>query len=627
MPVHIYEIAKNLGIENKQVLVKAKELGIETAKVPSSTLDTRTGEYLENQLRDEIAAAFRRGFRGIALGNFKAFADTQSVPMRPLTLVFGANSSGKSSVLHGLLLARHAVDTGELDVSRTEIGGDSVDLGGFRQYVHRRDAAKRVEWSAEIDVGTLRGRARQLLGRHKAVKVSVAFGVPLNDARQPSFPGMTSSLPVVNGRPCVVSYEVEAESRVVLRLSRRPDGTMHLDRLDMEYMQPLIAAVLQSYTTAEGTQWTATEEKMRKTLDELIPTLRFTAQGLLPNKLLGEEYASAAPPQLLPIQKGDRLAQLIGAAKLFVPRAIADVVLSVNGALRAQLGRLRYLGPLRSCPPRHLAFSDDRGRNWLAGGGYAWDVVRTDEDVRNAVNRWLGSEVLKTRYQLQIRTLGPINEMEQSIADAIEGLPIEVVEEGYGPGHDSSGREYDGEMPVWGVKNPQAEAESVMELLRERISETFDELVLIDLRTNTAVTHRDVGIGISQVLPVLVHAHADRGQIVAIEQPEVHLHAELQAELGDVFIHSALGEQKNTFLLETHSEHLILRIMRRMRQTKEGKLPQGFPPVTAKDVAILFVQPDGPRSIVREMPLNDRGELVKAWPGGFFEESYRELLS
>lgn len=623
MPTRIYDIAKKLGIESKQVLAKAKELGMEAAKVASSTLDTRTGDYLEGQLRDEMAAAFRRGFRGLALGNFKAFADTQNVPMRPLTLVFGANSSGKSSVLHGLLLARHAVDTGELDVSRTEIGGDSVDLGGFRQYVHRRDAAKRVEWSAEIDVGTLRGQARQLLGKHKAVKVSVAFGVPLEDPNQPSFPGMAPSQPVVNGRPWIVSYEIEAESRVVLRLSRRPDGTMHLDRLDMEYMEPLIAAVLQSCTTAEGTQWTATEEKMRKTLDELIPTLRFTAHGLLPEKLLGEEYASATPPQLLPIQKGDRLEQLIGAAKLFVPRAIADVVLGVNGALKAQLGRLRYLGPLRSFPPRHLAFSDDRGRNWLAGGGYAWDVVRTDENVREAVNRWLGSDVLKTRYQLQIRTLGPMNEMEQPIADAIEGLPIELVEEGRAPsGHPHD----DGDLPVFGVKNPQAEAESVMKLLRERVSETYDELVLMDLRTNTAVTHRDVGIGISQVLPVLVHAYADKGQVVAIEQPEIHLHAELQAELGDVFIHSALGEQENTFLLETHSEHLILRIMRRIRQTKEGKLPEGFPPVTAKDVSILFIQPDGPRSIVREMPLTERGELVKAWPGGFFEESYRELF-
>ena len=201
----------------------------------------------------------------------------------------------------------------------------------------------------------------------------------------------------------------------------------------------------------------------------MIPTLRFTAQGLLPEKLLGEEYAMAGPPQLVAIQKSDRVQQLVGAAKLFIPRGIAEVVLGVNGSLKAQLSRIRYLGPLRSFPPRHLAFSDDRGRNWLAGGGYAWDIVRTDEEVRNAVNRWLGSDVLRTRYELKIRSLGALEALEQPLADAIEGLPVEVVEEGHGPGHDSTGREYDGEMPVYGIKNPQAEAARVLKLLQERV--------------------------------------------------------------------------------------------------------------------------------------------------------------
>ena len=50
MPVRIYEIAKRLGIENKAVLAKAKELGIANARVPSSSLDKITAEYLEGQL-------------------------------------------------------------------------------------------------------------------------------------------------------------------------------------------------------------------------------------------------------------------------------------------------------------------------------------------------------------------------------------------------------------------------------------------------------------------------------------------------------------------------------------------------------------------------------------------------
>src|SRR3989441_4017615 len=50
MPVRIYDIAKKLGIESKDVLAKAKELGITGAKVPSSSLDKITAEFLEEQL-------------------------------------------------------------------------------------------------------------------------------------------------------------------------------------------------------------------------------------------------------------------------------------------------------------------------------------------------------------------------------------------------------------------------------------------------------------------------------------------------------------------------------------------------------------------------------------------------
>ena len=72
--------------------------------------------------------------------NFKAFAKTQRVPLRPVTLIYGANSAGKSSILHALALAHHANETGDLDTQRTRIGGETIDLGGFRQYVHRARA-------------------------------------------------------------------------------------------------------------------------------------------------------------------------------------------------------------------------------------------------------------------------------------------------------------------------------------------------------------------------------------------------------------------------------------------------------------------------------------------------------
>jgi predicted ATPase len=62
----------------------------------------------------------------LRLGNFKPFAETQRLPIRPLTLIFGASSAGASRLIHGLLLACHAAESGERDMHRTIIGGESV---------------------------------------------------------------------------------------------------------------------------------------------------------------------------------------------------------------------------------------------------------------------------------------------------------------------------------------------------------------------------------------------------------------------------------------------------------------------------------------------------------------------
>src|SRR5471032_159423 len=50
MPVRIYDISKKLGLENKQIIEKAKSMGIAAAKVPSSSLDKISAEWLEEEL-------------------------------------------------------------------------------------------------------------------------------------------------------------------------------------------------------------------------------------------------------------------------------------------------------------------------------------------------------------------------------------------------------------------------------------------------------------------------------------------------------------------------------------------------------------------------------------------------
>lgn len=104
----------------------------------------------------------------IRIGNFKAFAEAQRIPVRPLILIYGANSSGKSSVLHSMVLARHAQETGDLDVHCTNVDGESVDLGGFRQYVHRREATRRVECAMDLDTSSFKDRLAELFAPARA---------------------------------------------------------------------------------------------------------------------------------------------------------------------------------------------------------------------------------------------------------------------------------------------------------------------------------------------------------------------------------------------------------------------------------------------------------------------------
>ena len=138
------------------------------------------------------------------------------------------------------------------------------------------------------------------------------------------------------------------------------------------------------------------------------------------------------------------------------------------------------------------------------------------------------------------------------------------------------------------------------------------------------LTPSDVGLGVSQVLPLLVQGLADTGiskgirprnRIRCVEQPELHLHPRLQANLADFFIDTTKRNSGLRWILETHSESLILRIQRRIREQK----------LKPEDVSINYVNSiKGGFSVVSELRLDVEGDFIDEWPNGFFEESFKE---
>jgi predicted ATPase len=130
------------------------------------------------------------------------------------------------------------------------------------------------------------------------------------------------------------------------------------------------------------------------------------------------------------------------------------------------------------------------------------------------------------------------------------------------------------------------------------------------------VSPRGVGYGIGQLLPVIVQSLLTRDGLILIEQPEVHLHPRLQAEVADLLVDTVTSGRAQ-LLVETHSEHLVLRLLRRVR---EGVLDPA-------DLAILYVDlDDGGSAFVRRLGVDADGDLEDGWPGGFFDERLDEVL-
>lgn len=142
----------------------------------------------------------------------------------------------------------------------------------------------------------------------------------------------------------------------------------------------------------------------------------------------------------------------------------------------------------------------------------------------------------------------------------------------------------------------------------------FQVVVTVDKH---AFNLTDVGYGVSQILPILFDTlAAPSGQTFLLQQPEVHLHPRAQAELGSMLVTQAASRQQ-TFVVETHSDHLVDRVRMDVRERRGSK------PLSHNDVMILYFSRAGGRATVHPIEIDDAGELVDV-PTGYREFFMRE---
>jgi predicted ATPase len=138
-----------------------------------------------------------------------------------------------------------------------------------------------------------------------------------------------------------------------------------------------------------------------------------------------------------------------------------------------------------------------------------------------------------------------------------------------------------------------------------------------DPQIGADVVLSNTGYGVSQVLPLVALLGLSQPGIVLIEQPELHLHPAAQAELADLIIE--YGVRGYQVFVETHSEHLLLRLRSRISEsTKRRAMPR---------ICVFIVEKRrGVGSIATSLELDETGKIAN-WPRGFFDVSSADIAA
>ena len=236
---------------------------------------------------------------------------------------------------------------------------------------------------------------------------------------------------------------------------------------------------------------------------------------------------------------------------------VAQMALAAGHALEQILESFFPMGPFRRPPERWYIFTGTSPQDVGYRGDLLPDLLFRHTDLVGETNEWL--KRLDIGYEIEVKSVG-----------AKSGDLFEV-----------------------------------------RLKDTRRRLG----RKRVNVALPDVGYGISQLLPFVVQSLVSKKQIISIEQPEVHVHPKLQADLGDLLAEAIQTKRDNQFIVETHSEHLILRLQRLVHEKK----------IKPIDVSVIYISRGSEGAKSQRLHLDKDGDFIDEWPNGFFPERLREL--
>jgi predicted ATPase len=574
----------------------------------------------------------------IELENFKGVGKRVRLELRPITLLFGANSAGKSTILQALQYVREVLERRNANPDRTIFGGDFVDLGGFRNLVHLRDLSRRIgiklhlnlnsatlpdlmpesfeDWQADLSGDPDRvWQFHERLQETRNLACSISVGLEVGWSRQRQAAVILGYEAGVNGEWLAKLIASEDGRDVSIRLNKlnpiflraytqeeRDSINAALDDLDAWVAPSDINAPAFSDQVSASESASLEVQLPADTysvLPEILGAIREAGVGKpgagLRSWLTGFDSALPHLGDLLSVPAGGSG----GSANVYIAREFAaflsSLVVGPGVLIRDCLRELRYLGPIRNVPRRDIeaALTPDEAR-W-ADGIAAWECLMTgDDSLVQAVSEWMSApDKLNTGYEVKRRT----------IREVTDGLLNWVTQT-------------DDQLSVRSRPDVLAELEQ---------APSKNRVELIEVRTGLRAQPRDVGIGISQLLPVVVAALQPSAGLVAIEQPELHIHPAVQVGLGDLFARAS-ADNGSVFLIETHSEHLILRLLRRIRETTAGELPPGVPTLSPDRVGVIYVERGESGVKLTSLPIDETGDFTSRWPAGFFEERAGELF-